>query len=186
MTCIVGLIENGIAYMGGDSALSMGWTRDTLSMRKIFNVNRFMIGFCGDWRMANIMQHHLNIAPQMKGESDEHYVVVALIDNIRHTAKEMGQSTIDKNHESISGSFLVAYKGQLYSIGSDFSVATVTGNLYACGSGAEVALGAMVALSSMEPKARIKRALEISAQFIASVAAPFYVETQQAKKKKQS
>ena len=75
------------------------------------------------------------------------------------------------------GQFLVGYKRRLYSVQSDFQVNEMADGFDAVGSGAEYALGAMLALKGVPPVTRLKRALAISAHFNMAVVAPFFVRS---------
>lgn len=173
MTCIVGIAIEGQVYIGADSAAVSGWTVRPTTISKVFRLDPFLIGYTSSFRMGQILQHHLSVAPQ-EDESDIRYMVVAFAESVRTCLKDHGFATVDDNREK-GGQFLVGYRGHLYSIESDYQVNEAAEGFDACGAGAEYALGAMQALERRPPEDRIRAALEISAQFSGAVLAPFHV-----------
>lgn len=173
MTCIIGYATEAHVYIGADSAAVNGWTVRPTNMPKVFRLDPFLIGYTTSFRMGQILQHHLSVAPQ-EDESDVRYMVVTFAESVRACLKEYGYAVINDNQER-GGQFLVGYKGHLYCIESDYQVGEAAEGFDACGSGTDFALGAMQALEHLPPRERIRTALEISAQFCGSVLAPFRV-----------
>jgi len=73
------------------------------------------------------------------------------------------------------GQFLVGYKGVIYEIASDFQVNHFADGLAVIGCGAAYALGALKALSGLQPERRVALSLEIAAYFSGGVIGPFHV-----------
>lgn len=167
MTCIVGLVEKGTIYMGGDSCVSYGWHTEQLASFKVFKVGPFLMGSAGDLRMNNILRYELEIPPQLSHDTDDdRYMVTAVAGHIRTRCKDLGFAKVDSNHEEFgSGNVLIGYRGNIYQMGSDYSIARNINNLAAIGSGYPFALGALAAMKKRPPKVRIRRALEIAAEF---------------------
>jgi len=173
MTCIIGLAQDGKAYIGADSAAASKWeVRQTLAP-KAFKCGPFVIGYTTSFRMGQILQFHLDVQPQ-DGESDLEYMVRRFIVAARECLKDGGWATIENNKEE-GGAFLVAYRGHIYEVGHEFYVIEAADGYEAAGCGAEYALGAMAALADLEPEKRIRRALEIAAHFSGGVCGPFVV-----------
>ena len=59
MTCIVGLVDDGKVYMGGDAASVDGYIVRTSALSKVFRNGPFLIGYSTSWRMGQILQYHL-------------------------------------------------------------------------------------------------------------------------------
>ena len=51
MTCIVGLVENGVVYIGGDSSGVGGWNLMLRKDRKVFRVGEALLGFTSSFRL---------------------------------------------------------------------------------------------------------------------------------------
>lgn len=177
MTCIIGLKQDGKVYIGGDSLTDFGYTVGECTDGKVFRVNEFLIGSCGDVRFHQLVRYGLAVRPQRDDESDMGYLVLEFARALRECFKEHGLLKNADGTDSSSGSLIIGYRGNLYLISHDFSCCHLNAPFVTIGSGQEVALGAMAALAvDSDPVSRITTALTITAQFINSVRAPFYVE----------
>ncbi|MBK8937137.1 MAG: hypothetical protein IPM79_05715 [Polyangiaceae bacterium] len=175
MTCIVGLVEKKIVYIGADSASVSGWTSRVTRLPKVFKKGPFLIGYTTSFRMGQLLEHALQVPAQPASERDDmRYMVTVFVEHVRQLLKERGMAKIEANSES-GGQFLVGYRSRLYSVQADFQVNEMADGFDAAGSGAEYALGALAALRGVPPVRRLKRALEISAHFNMGVCAPFFV-----------
>lgn len=170
MTCIVSVQEKGIIYMGGDSAGVAGLSITIRSDVKVFQNHEFLIGFAGSFRMGQLLHYRFVPPPQPVGVDDMRYMVTDFIDGVRKCFFDNGYGSKERNE---GGSFLVGYKGRLYTIDRDFQVGIPTDQMYAIGSGQEISLGALYATKKMKPEARLKLALEAAAHHNAGVIAPF-------------
>lgn len=175
MTCIVGVAHKGKVYMGADSAAVQGWTRRQTKLVKVFRRGPFLMGYTTSFRMGQLLEHQLAL-PQQKGGDDLAFLVQDFVEAVRDVLKRHGYSKVEANNES-AGQFLLGYRGQLYSIDSDYQVGLMADGFDAVGSGSEYALGALKSLERMQPQRRIKRALEVAAHFSMAVAPPFVVRT---------
>jgi ATP-dependent protease HslVU (ClpYQ) peptidase subunit len=172
MTCIIGLVENGKTYIGGDSASSSEGKIRTSLTKKVFQVGPFLIGYTSSFRMGQILQYQVDF-PEAE-VYDEKYMVTKFIEIVRLKFKELGYSRIDNNEEA-GGNFLVCIPGKIYQIESDFQVNHYSDKFDAVGSGFTFALGAMEALDNLSPINRITKALEIASKFTSSVREPFTI-----------
>lgn len=189
MTCIVGMVDRGTVYIGGDSASVAGWTSRVTRLPKVFRRGPFLIGYTTSFRMGQLLQHMLQVPLQKErdgaaaalGHANMRFMVTTFAESVRQLLKERGVAKIEANAES-GGQFLVGYRGHLYSVQQDFQVNEMADGFDAVGSGAEYALGAMAAMrgvsrASLPPAARLRRALGVSAHFNMAVSPPFYVRS---------
>lgn len=176
MTCIAGIAHNGKVYIGADSIASDGYSRTIIATPKVFRRGEFLIGYTSSFRMGQILQHHLDVRPQQENEGNDAYIVVAFVEAVRECLKTHGFATVNNSYET-GGSFLVGYRGALYSIQDEYQMVRSANGMDACGAGEQYALAALVALPELLPEVRIRRALEISAELCALVSAPFHIET---------
>jgi ATP-dependent protease HslVU (ClpYQ) peptidase subunit len=176
MTCVVGLVQKGRVYLGVDSAAVQGWTRRASQVSKVFRRGPFLIGYTTSFRMGQLLEHHLNVAPQTEKQTDMGFMVTHFIEAVRVLLKEKGFTKIESNTEK-GGQFLVGYRKHLYTIESDFQVGHLVEEFDAIGSGADFALGAMRALDKTAPMLRVRRALEIAAHYNMGVCGPFTIKT---------
>lgn len=176
MTCVVGLVHAERVYIGVDSSSVQGWTRRITALRKVFRTGPFLIGYTGSFRMGQLLEHHLQVPEKLPEQSDQAYMVAQFIEQVRRLLKEKGFTKIESNTET-GGHFLVGYRGHLYSVHNDFQVGEMADGMDAIGSGGDYALGAMAALPHLAPVARLRKALQIAAQFNMGVFPPFHVRS---------
>ncbi len=178
MTCIIGYKTDEGIWIGADSAGSTEYGNQTIRAdTKVFRHGPMTMGFCGSYRMGQLLRYNLELSEHPKGMPDHEYMVRWFIEDVRHVLNVGGFTYINKNVEE-GGYFLVAYKDGLYSVEADFQVGISTRKWEAMGSGEEVAGGAMAILienSDLDPVTVIKKALKVAADQNAYVAPPFKV-----------
>lgn len=176
MTCIVAIKSNKKIYMGCDSAGTD--SQFNLIVRKdpkIFFNGPFLIGYCDSFRMGQILQHKFKPPQQKRGTSDFEFMTTVFIDEVRKCFKDNGFSHIEDNEE-IGGTFLVAYKGEIYCVEEDYQVGVHVFPFNATGAGQEIALGSLFSTyqsKTLSPEQKLTIALKASEQFNASVRSPF-------------
>lgn len=176
MTCIVALREQGVVYMGADSAGVAGYSRANRMDPKIYRVEGMLIGFTSSFRMGQLLGYSLTLPKHHADESVEKYMATSFINAVRDCLKTGGYAE-KKNDAETGGFFLAAYRGRIFHIESDYQVGERLEPFDACGCGADLALGAMYAAPVATPPAeRVRLALEAAAAFSAGVSAPFRVE----------
>ena len=172
MTCIIGLEHKGVVYIGGDSAGVSGLSITVRSDEKVFTNGTFIMGFTTSFRMGQLLRYKFDAPNQASGVDDMRYMVTTFIDAVRKCFFDNGFGSKEDNQ---GGTFLVGYKGKLYSIQGDFQVGKVAAGYAAVGSGTDLALGAMFANVKLKPADRIKNALSAASTFNAGVMPPFVV-----------
>jgi ATP-dependent protease HslVU (ClpYQ) peptidase subunit len=176
MTCIIGLVKDGVVYMGGDSiAYTDYFDSRTGRAPKVFRIGECLIGFTSSFRMGQILQYHLKLETQ-GNEPDDRYIVVTFLEAVRACLKTHGYAKVENNQET-GGTFLVGYRGNLYKVCDDLSVLQFTDDFDVVGCGIYHAIGAMAALENLPPRRRIKQALKIVARYVPGVSGPFHLET---------
>ena len=186
MTCIVGLVENGTVYLGGDSCVGYDWQGKRQygdSISKVFKVDVLLFGSSGDRRAAQLVECGLVLPSQEKGQADLWYLVMVVSEQIRDLLKSHGQAKIESNQENSETAFLIGYHGGLYRMGIDYSIVQHIEPFDSIGSGYAFALGALEAIKDvdMKPKARIKTALRIAARYANGVDENFVIMKEGAK-----
>lgn len=172
MTCIIGLQENGKAWVGGDSAAVDGWRVTETGLQKVFRVGQYVIGYTDSFRMGQLLQYQVEY-PYCP-EPTEGFMVKEFIEPIRKALKDFGYSKIESNQET-AGNFIVGVKGRIFEIEEDLQINYSADGIRATGSGFAFALGAMRAFDLLDPVNRITRSLEISAYFNGRVKPPYIV-----------
>lgn len=187
MTCIVGFVEpSGRVVVGGDSAGVAGLDIRVRADEKVFRRGPFLLGFTTSFRMGQLLRYSLQV-PDQGEESDYEYLVTRFVDAVRKCLKDGGYATKTSDQEA-GGTFLLGYRGRLYTVDSDYQVAAHHDPYTAVGCGADFALGALAVLRPKKEFATdlgpvfdipgevpVKKALEVAEKFSAGVRGPFTI-----------
>jgi len=181
MTCIASWIApDKSIYMGADSAGTNVYFNQTIRVdQKLGTYRDMLMGFCGSYRMGQLLAHGLSVAAQNEGEDDYTYMVTSFIAGVRGTFRAGGWLH-SKDGVETGGTFLVARRGRLFQVASDFQVGEGVENYAAVGSGADFALGAFYADKdddTLQPVQRVIRALKAAENFNAAVRRPFFLRS---------
>jgi ATP-dependent protease HslVU (ClpYQ) peptidase subunit len=176
MTCIVAVAEDGIVWMGADSAgvsgLSLAVRRDP----KIYRVGEFLFGFTSSFRMGQLLGYKFTPPLHHAEWSVERYMTTVFIDALRDTLKAGGYARTNNGAEE-AGEFLVCYSGRIFRVCSDYQVGENMEPFDSVGCGSDLALGALHATrGEMTPEDRVEAALEAAEAFSAGVRRPFHIE----------
>jgi 20S proteasome alpha/beta subunit len=176
MTCIVGTVKNGVVWLGGDrAATSHNLDRTIIKEPKVFVKDGVGFGVCGLPKVMDAIQHAIEFPQQSQGSSKS-YLVSQLIPAIRDGLKKLECTEEHNGQQYFHGALLIGYKGNLYELEANFQLIESANGFGAVGSGAEAALGSLRETKGMkDPKKRLLRALEVSAENNAGVAPPFDV-----------
>src|SRR5574337_644834 len=120
MTCIVGLVDKGNVYIGGDSAGVAGLSISIRNDEKVFTNGPFIMGFTTSFRMGQLLRYKFNPPKQTVNMDDMKYMVTDFIDAVRKCFAENGYGKIPQGDNNEGGTFLVGYNGKLYAIHDDF------------------------------------------------------------------
>jgi ATP-dependent protease HslVU (ClpYQ) peptidase subunit len=180
MTCIVGLIENGVTYIGGDSLGSNGVSKVSRKDKKVFKLkdtNNAILGYTSSFRMGQLLMYATGLIDKRDEPDINHeYLVTKFVPNITKVFEGGGYAK-SKDGEKRGGTFLFGYKSKLYKIESDFQVGESFDNYDACGCGEDFALGSLKSTEnlSLSPEERIRIALQAASKFSVGVAPPYYI-----------
>lgn len=180
MTCIVGLVHNGVTYIGADSLGSNGYTKTVRTDRKVFKLkdtDNALLGFTSSYRMGQLLMYASGLIDKRdEPDIDHEYLVTKFIPNVIKLFENGGYSR-NNSGEKVGGCFLLGYKDKLYNIQSDFQVGESIHKFDACGSGEDFAKGSLHSTegSELTPQERITKALESAEQFSVGVQRPFYI-----------
>lgn len=139
---------------------------------KVWVKDGFAFGFTSSFRMGNLLRYRFKAPYHMPDKDVMEYLVVDFVDALRGCLKDGGFATKDCEQE-IGGTFLLGYKGRLFRICEDYQVGETVTGYDACGSGEEIARGALYATKTLDPQDRIRLALEAAEANQAFVCAPF-------------
>jgi ATP-dependent protease HslVU (ClpYQ) peptidase subunit len=174
-TCIVGLVDDGRVYIGGDSAATGDTSSCVRKDPKVFMNGDCLIGFTQSFRMGQLLRYKLQI-PYQECEDDLEYMATSFVDAVKDCFDDNGFEF--DTETATSGSFLVGYKNTLYIVDIDYQVGISADPYYCIGCGADLALGAMYATEGQPAMQRITTALEAASKFSTNVLPPFVILNQ--------
>lgn len=189
MTLIVGLVEDGKVYMGGDSQIVYGNRHEKLGSQKVFIKSnpetdfRILLGSAGYLVNLQVMQFEMTIPKFTEGHKTStwgmwDYLHNCFVPEYKKTLKEFGNLKTKDGIERTQNEILVGVSGRLFIISSDGAINEYLDGYGAIGSGSEFALGVLHILKKVDitPEEKLKKALEAAQEHCYSVAEPFYVE----------
>jgi len=177
MTCIVGIADGkGGIHIGGDSFGSDGHAGVILAEPKIFQIGEFIIGYCGSFRMGQILQYQFEPPSREEGQTDMSYLITSFIDHFRYTLEQTRFFTKEEPLEEKMGPCVLGYRGEVYVLQDDLAILHVVDDFVSVGSGGEVANAVLYATREIEldPASRLVLALDTAAYQLTSVRGPFH------------
>lgn len=175
MTCVVGVVDRGAVYIGGDSAGVSGWDLTVRADTKVFRVGEFLVGITSSFRMRDILEHCFEPPPlPEEPEKLRRYMVREFVDAVRSAFTDKGFAE-KKSGQETGGTFLVGIRGRLFVVESDYQVGEAADGYDAVGCGADIAKGALYVSSGFGPEQRCRLALNAAENFSAGVRGPFVV-----------
>lgn len=177
MTCIVGLVEKGKVYIGGDSAGVAGYNTCVRADSKVFNRQGIIFGFTSSFRMGQLLRYKLKVPKQPKTKDDVEYLTTDFIDSVIACFEENKFSANDETNAITGGQFIIGYKGNLYEVGADFQLGVPSEGYCSIGCGELIALGSLYSTNKfkMKPKERILLALEAATTYSGGVLPPYTI-----------
>lgn len=174
MTCIAAVAHEGKVYMGGDSAGVGGWDLTVRADAKVFRNGPFVFGFTSSFRMGQLLRHAL-AAPRPEGNL-ERFMCTTFVDAVRECLQAGGYAATRNGTES-GGTFLVGVQGRLFQVDSDYQVGESRDAYDAVGCGSGYALGVLHLASrqQLDPRGRVRLALDAAAHHSAGVRGPFRI-----------
>jgi len=208
MTTIIGIQGDGFCIAASDSRLSETEVDSNLisqivglreSNGKLAVNGKFILGAAGDLRAINILHHAFKPpepAPNLKGKKLDQFITVKFIPALRECFEHNGYASPDNDQKQHiaehSSTVFVAINGQIYIIDGDYSWIADSNGIFAIGTGAQYALGAMYALLPNKGKisslglARkmVLKGLAAAAKFDPYTGAPYHTYMQGKDKEK--
>lgn len=207
MTTIIGIQGDGFCIAASDSRISEIEADSNLisqivglreSNGKLGTNGKYILGAAGDLRAINILHHAFNPPtpqPNLKGKKLDHFITAKFIPALRECFEHNGYALPDNDQKQHiaehSSTVLVAINGQIYIIDGDYSWISDSAGMFAIGTGAQYALGAMY--SMVPSKGRISlghgrkmvlKGLAAAAKFDPYTGAPYHTFVQGKEKEK--
>ena len=174
--------SSGFAYQS--SVLGSGSSKVAVN-------GKYLLGAAGDVRAINLL-HHVFIpptpTPATKGKKLDGFITSKFIPALRQCFDEHGYSIPDKDDKDHiaehASTILAVVNGTIYIIEGDYSWTSDNNGIYAIGSGAAYALGAVQALlpknkpNPQQAKTILTKALNIASKFDPHTGPPIQTYTQ--------
>lgn len=172
MTCIVGIVDDGEVYIGGDSRGSTPYNYVTRKTPKVFKIGEFIFGYTSSFRMGQIIQRHFCPPEETKNMDEDDYIYNNVIEHLIKILKDKGYARIEANEVS-GGTFLMGFRGRLFEISSDFQIGENIESYHAVGSGGITARSSLWTIEQLNNKMnvedKIKLAITAASKHIHSV-----------------
>lgn len=181
MTCIVGLVDAEGVHIGADSiAIAPGAEMVTRAVPKVFKLDGpagpMLFGCAGSIRFRDVLQYRFEAPVPEPGQTTHEYMATSFIDALAGIAHQHGLLHDEQGIKEMKHSdLLVAYRGQLFEIESDFQVAVNLVPFASVGMGRQIALGALYATDGQPTKKRLRASLKAAEAFCGGVRGPFRV-----------
>lgn len=178
MTAVVGLIDKERIWIGADSAASSDNLVVERSDEKVFQVNEYLVGIAGSFRMGNLLRYSIlpAIESQHQDVDNETFIHTSFINTIQEGFNSF-KFSYREQEEAFGGIFLVGYRGTLFAVHDDFHIGTYKDNYAALGSGREYCYGSLYSTKSLPSKERVLTALGASVKYCPTVSDPFVVKS---------
>jgi|WetSurSiteA1Bulk_404760.scaffolds.fasta_scaffold00665_6 ATP-dependent protease HslVU (ClpYQ) peptidase subunit len=169
MSCIVGLIQNGKAYMGCDGLATTldGEIRPVIA-NKIIENGPYIIGYTGNIRSGQVIKSRFFEAPKD---------IEDLPDALRNLFEQKGcLSSSDEETQATQANFLIIFNHKLYEILIDFQLNEIRGDFSSIGAGSGYAFGSLFSTKKVKDgKKRVLMALNAAKEYCAHVGEPFTI-----------
>jgi len=177
VTCIIGVLDGGKVYLGGDSCGSDGYTYEDCCHSKVFKVGDFVIGGTTSFRMLDLLEYSLTLPegqPFAKADMDK-FMRTTFVNAVRKCLKEGGFVRFKDSVEQ-GGTFLIGYKDKIWRMQDDFSVISRF-DYDAVGCGAQAAMGSLFTTKNenMTTHERIEIAMKAAESVLVGVKGPFTI-----------
>jgi len=172
VTTIIAIQGDGFAVICCDSRVADidkdGYISQVSTLRegvsKVAVNGKYLLGAAGDLRAINLLHHAFSpppVPPGLKGKKLDQFITVKFVPALRECFETQGYAMPEKDakshiaeHES---TIIVALLGCVYIVDGDYAWMSDASGIYAIGTGASYALGALQALM---PKANSKLTIQ--------------------------
>lgn len=179
MTTIIGIQGSGWAVMAADSQITEENSKIISSATpKIIKYKNLLIGLRGDARPGDIIAH--SWTPPRITESPKKWIVDKMVPSM---IEIFDYHRYDWKEKEADFSFMVCVKGEIFDVGSDFSISRSDYGVYGAGTGKDLAVGCVSGQKQIlgeidleKAKALAYTAVEIASRFDVNTSAPIQVE----------
>lgn len=175
MTTIIGIEYEDSCFLVADSQTTddSGKIYSHPDVKKIAERGAFLVAGSGEVLPCDVAQHIWEPPTPTKKDRQDlyHFMISRAMPSLRKCLSENGYNFDEAKNEA-RFQFLIAVCGEIFDVDQELSVSRSADGMYAVGSGAAYALGAMHA------GADAHKAMEIAAKITAFTAGPYYSKVQ--------
>lgn len=175
MTTLIGIEYDDSCVIVADSQTTDdgGYIYTHPKAKKIAEVNGYLIAGSGEVLPCDVTQHIWDPPVPTKAEKKDlyHFMIAKAMPSLRRCLSSNGFN-FDEPKTEIRFQFLIGLCGEIFDIDDELSVSKNASGVYAAGSGAPFAIGALHA------GADIYEAMEIAAKVTAFTAGPYVSKSQ--------
>jgi ATP-dependent protease HslVU (ClpYQ) peptidase subunit len=175
MTTIIGIEHKDAAIIVADSQTtdSSGFIYSHPNVQKITDRGPYLIAGSGEVLPCDIAQHIWEPPVPTKLEKKDlyHFMIAKAMPSLRKCLSDNGYN-FDEDNKELRFQFIIALNGEIFDVDQDCSVSKSEHGVYAAGSGAAYALGALHA------GADAYQAMEVASKLTAFTAGPYLSKIQ--------
>lgn len=183
MTCLVGLVDQGTVYLGGDSCSTCNQQQWTVAEPKVWKAGELVFGVSGSPIIGQLLRYRFTWPPIEPSGDPKRWLIVDVIPALRALLADAGQLGREtegnpQGMDMLDANMVLGVRGRLFEIWASFMVAEMLEPYATCGSGGPVARGAMYATQHggrWLPGDRVLIALEAAAAHTPGVRGPFTI-----------
>lgn len=203
MTTIIAVQGDGWCVLGSDSRISHMDDEGKAeihnlsdSQRKVVQNGPWLLGVAGDLRAINVLAHNFVSPvprPTLVGTALDKFVATDFVPALKECLEKTGYAPVHKEFPGkaeFESELIACVNGKVYAVDGDYSWMEEASGVYAVGSGAPYALGAITATgygrSILAARNAVLKSLSTASKFDPGTGAPFHVSVQHRTQRKKS
>ena len=161
--------------MAGDMCATIDTSEKIVTNSKIFSIDGVLFGFCGSFRLINVMYHCLQVESSIRKSTNADDFAFNLCTKILEVGDKHKIIVYENGQALLPGSsqILVVYDGKIILVGSDLSY-VILKDTHASIGVADHAEG-YLAKDFKNPTRAIDRAMKVAARSNSSVSEDYYI-----------
>lgn len=170
MTLVVGIeLPNGGVMMGADSFVGADGDNCNADIRKVRRRSGLLIGISGGIASQDFFKYIFR-APKFEGDNPHRWMVEVFGEEVR---RQLRESTISSG--AIDGDVLVGVAGKIFALEGRLGTHGFRDGFGVIGSGGAWAQGSLEMTAGLNPRTRIRKALETAAKYSGSIRPPWHI-----------
>lgn len=167
MTCIAGLVQDGVVYLAGERGASEDDFILSLEKPKVWKDGEYLLGYYGTM-YGELVQNYFE-APKYNGSNPDRHMKTTFRKELKDFYSEW-----DVEDDSKEFGMIIGFRGKLYEANIvDLSMTTFNCSFMASGSGGSYAMGSLYSTQNYkDPKRRLKNAIECAIEFSTTCLGP--------------